>query len=191
MAFLSRAASLRPLLGAGRVPPGRYVATGPRGMSAWFLRALLPALQRGGRVLWLDAGNAFDVHGLARAARAAGCDPKAVLSRVAIARPFNAFQLETMISKTAPSCWRGEPVVVADPMRLFYGEDVPVERARRVLRAVVDGMDALPCVWLILSVDRDAPAGRAGWLSELSRGSRGCAALRGELDAARLEASRR
>ena len=153
----------------GFMLPGRYVATGQRMLPTWFLSALAPALKQGGRLLWLDAGNTFDAYGVSYFARSAGWNPKEILARVDLARPFNLFQLETMIRQKVPRRWRGEPIVISDPMPLFYDEDVPVLEARRVLRSVLDGMDALPAVWLILSVDRKPPPSRAGWVDELAR----------------------
>jgi hypothetical protein len=155
------------------------------------LSGVATALKQGGRILWLDAGNAFDVYGVSYFARSAGCNPKEILSRIDIARPFNLFQLETMIRQKVPRRWRGEPIVISDPMPLFYDEDVPVHEARRVLRSVLDGMNALPAVWLILAIERDAPPERRGFLEELSRGARGHATLRREGDAGRLEKTAR
>jgi hypothetical protein len=182
---------LEPLLGAGSVMPGRYFVEGGRGLPAWFLRALSPGLAAGGRVLWLDAGNAFDAYGVSYFARAAGWDPRRVLARVELARPFNLFQLETMVCRKVPARWRGEPVVISDPMPLFYDEDVPAFQARRVLRAVDAGMRALPAAWLVLATGRAAPPERAGWLEELAQGARGRAVLRAEGEIGRLEKTTR
>jgi hypothetical protein len=143
--------------------PGRYVASGSLELPSWFLSALTPALKKGGRALWLDAGNAFDAYGVSYFARAAGWDPKEILSRIDLARPFNLYQLETMVTRKVPARWRGEPIVVSDPMPLFYDEDVPAPEAKRILEKVVAGMDALPAVWLVLSVAHQAPPERAGW----------------------------
>ena len=99
--------------------------------------ALTPALKQGGRLLWIDAGNNFDAYGISYFARRAGWDPKEILARVDVARPFNLFQLETMIRHKVPRRWRGEPIVISDPMPLFYDKDVPVHEARRVLRGVI------------------------------------------------------
>ena len=151
--------------------PGRYLITGSRELPSRFLSALSPALARGARLLWLDAGNAFDAHGASYAARRAGLDPREMLARIALARPFNLFQLETMVRRKVPGLWRGEPVVVSDPMPLFYDEDVPAAEARRVLRSVAEGMRALPAAWLILAAERRPPPERAGWLEELGRGA--------------------
>jgi len=47
---------------------------------------------------------------------------------VDLARPFNLYQLETMVKVKVPDRWQGEPIVIADPMPLFYDEDVPPPR---------------------------------------------------------------
>lgn len=165
--------SLGPLLTDGRMLPGRYVVSGPRDLTGRFLTALCPALLTGARVLWLDAGNSFNAYGLGYASRFFGADARAALSRVDLARPFNLYQLETMVKVKVPERWRGEPVVIADPMPLFYDEDVPAAGARKVLARVLEGMLALPAVWLVLLRDREAPAGREGWEESLSKTARG------------------
>jgi hypothetical protein len=160
--------ALAPLL-PGRPAPGIYAALGPRLLPSWFLWALEPALAGGANVFWLDAGNSYDAYGAGYAARRLGCDPQLILSRVQLARPFNLFQLETMVRGKLPEKWRGEPVVLSDPLPLFYEEDVAEAEARKVLSAVVRGMKALPAVWILLVPDRPAPKGREKWLGELLR----------------------
>lgn len=189
--FLAATEPLKPLLGVGRLLPGCYVVTGPRVLPSWFLRAVSPALQRGGRVLWLDAGNAFDAYGVSYFARRAGWNPREILARVDLARPFNLFQLETMVRQKAPKRWRGEPIVISDPMPLFYDEDVPAREAYRVLRGVIGGMRALPAVWVVLASERAAPPERSGWLEELTRGALGRAILQAEGEVGRLEKTTR
>ncbi|MFI5350912.1 MAG: hypothetical protein ACHQ2Z_15300 [Elusimicrobiota bacterium] len=155
------------------MPPGSYVVSGPRHLEARFLTTLCPSLLRGARVLWLDAGNSFNAYGLGYASRFLGADARAALARVDLARPFNLYQLETMVKTKVPERWRGEPVVIADPMPLFYEEDVPASAARRVFTRVLEGMAALPATWLVLLVDREPPAGREGWEEQLTRCARG------------------
>ncbi len=165
--------SLRPLLQDGRIAPGHYVVSGPRDLPGRFLTTLCPALLSGTRMLWLDAGNSFNAYGLGYASRFFGANARAALARVDLARPFNLYQLETMVKVKVPDRWNGEPIVIADPMPLFYDEDVPIAAARRVLTRVLEGMMALPAVWLLLTVDRKPPEGREGWEQQLSRSARG------------------
>ena len=177
---LAAAQALRPLLADGRIAPGHYMVSGPRDLTGRFLTALCPALLSGARVLWLDAGNSFNAYGLGYASRFCGADARAALSRVELARPFNLYQLETMVKVKVPQRWRGEPIVIADPMPLFYDEDVPAAAARRVLTRVLEGMLALNAVWLVLTVDRKPPEGREGWEESLSRCARGAMRFYGE-----------
>jgi len=165
--------TFQPLLLDGTLSPGRYVVSGPGDVAGRFLTALCPALLGGARVLWLDAGNSFNAYGAAYASRAFGADARVALARVELARPFNLYQLETMVKVKVPERWRGEPVVIADPMPLFYAEDVPAAAARRVLARVLEGMMSLPAAWVVLTTDRPAPQGREGWEDELSRHARG------------------
>jgi hypothetical protein len=138
-----------------------------------FLTTLCPALLNGARVLWLDAGNTFNAYGAGYATRCLGADARAALAHVQLARPFNLYQLETMVKVKVPERWRGEPVVISDPMPLFYDDDVPAAAARRVLARVLEGMALLPAAWIVLMADRSAPDGRAGWEEELSRHAKG------------------
>jgi|CXWL01.1.fsa_nt_gi hypothetical protein len=153
--------------------PGRYVVSGPGDVAGRFLTTLCPALLSGARVLWLDAGNTFNAYGAGYATRCLGSDARAALANVLLARPFNLYQLETMVKVKVPGHWRGEPVVIADPMPLFYDADVPAAAARRVLTRVLEGMVLLPAAWIVLTVDRPAPEGRSGWEEELSRHANG------------------
>lgn len=171
-AFAS-AEPLGPLLVDGRLAPGRYVVSGPGDVPGRFLTSLCPALLRGASVLWLDAGNHFNAYGAGYAARWLGADARAALAGVGLARAFNLYQLETMVRTKVPARWRGQPVVIADPMPLFYDDDVPAAAARRVLDKVLEGMASLPAAWLVLTTDRAAPAGREGWEEEFSRGAKG------------------
>jgi hypothetical protein len=83
------------------------------------------------------------------------------------------YHLETMVKVKVPEKWRGEPVVIADPMPLFYEEDVPAAAARRVFQRVLEGMALLPAPWIVLTQDREAPEGRRGWEEEFSRRAKG------------------
>ena len=157
--------------------PGLYVATGPRALPSWFLSALCPALAHGARLFWIDAGNSFDAYGAGYAARALGRDSKTVLRQINLARPFNLFQLETMVCSKLPAQWRGEGVVIADPFPLLFDEDVPIAEARRVLTRVIGGIKALPAIWMVLCVERPAPLGRESWPRELLTHARGTAGL--------------
>lgn len=113
--------------------PGIHILRGPRFLPAWALRELCPHLIRGARVAWIDAGNRFDAYGLAKAALALGAVPQRVLSRVQLARPFNAFQLVTMLAWKVRAL--GLPVVLSDALGLFYDDELPLEEARRAFQS--------------------------------------------------------
>lgn len=170
---IASAESLGPLLQDGRLVPGHYVVSGPGDVPGRFLTSLCPALLRGVSVLWLDAGNHFNAYGASYATRWLGVDARTALARVQLARAFNLYQLETMVRTKVPARWRGEPVVIADPMPLFYDEDVPAAAARRVLTKMLEGMAMLPAAWVVLTTDRAGPAGREGWEDEFSRHAKG------------------
>ncbi|MFH1723871.1 MAG: hypothetical protein ABII00_04530 [Elusimicrobiota bacterium] len=148
-----------------------HTALGSSWLPAWFLSALAPALERGLRVYWIDAGNRFDAYGLGRAARDLGADPRRALARVRLARPFNVFQLETILRRKLPAAWRGEPVVLSDPLAPFLDEDLPRAQVRRMLPRVLGCLGRLPALWMVLAVERKAPKERACVLDSLIRRS--------------------
>lgn len=172
-----------------RPPPGLYTAVGPGSLPSWFLSALTPALGTPGppALFWIDAGNGFDAYGGAGAARAAGGDPRRALARIRLARPFNVFQLETMVSRKLPQLWRGEPVVLSDPLGPFHDADLPDEDARKVLPRVLEGMARLPAVWMVLAVLRQELPGRGGVLKAFLKESRRTVLLGPEGRLRRLE----
>lgn len=146
-----------------------YLIEGATDLPAQFLAAIMPALARGERVLWIDPGNRFNAHHGAYAARALGVDPRPALSRVRLARPFNLFQLDTIVRRKAPDLWRGEPIVISDPLPLFHDPDVPTAQSRKIFLSVLDGINALDAPWIVLSIARAEPADRAGWFSDWRR----------------------
>ncbi|OGR58643.1 MAG: hypothetical protein A2X36_00640 [Elusimicrobia bacterium GWA2_69_24] len=171
---LAASRGLAPLIGHG---PGLYLALGPAVLPAWFLTRLCPALAGGARVFWVDATNSFAAYAAGRAARSLGIPPRTVLDRIRLSRPFNSHQLTTLLTRTLPPLWRGEPVVVSDPFPMLFDEEVPQREARRALDAILNAVAALPGVWLLLAVHREAPRGREGWLAELAGRARRVAVL--------------
>ncbi|MBI5622670.1 MAG: hypothetical protein HY924_02710 [Elusimicrobia bacterium] len=149
--------------------PGLYALQGPSEAAPRLLRGLAQGLAAGLSLFWIDAGNAFDAYGLGSACRAGGLDPRQALSRVRLSRPFNMFQLETVVCQKLPLSWRGEPVVLSDPLALLHDPDAPAGKAARVWERVLAGMRALPAVWLVLAVRRKPPPGCADLCLELQR----------------------
>jgi hypothetical protein len=170
--------ALSPLIPT-RALPGIYTALGPKLLPSWFLWALEPTLKSGEQIFWLDAGNSFDAYGASYAAKSMGWDPKEILKRIQLARPFNLFQLETMVAKKIPAKWHGEPVIISDPFPLFYEEDVPAPEAQKIFNNVLKAMQAFPALWLVLAVERQAPEGREQWLPQLLKHSNAVANLAG------------
>ncbi len=123
-------------------------------------------------MFWIDAGSSFDAYGLGRTARALGIEPRRVLSRIRIARPFNVFQLESMVCRSLPRLWRGEPIVLSDPLIPFIDEDLPAAEVRRILPRVLEGIRRLKAVWLVLMVRREVPKGREWVPAALAREAR-------------------
>ncbi len=102
--------------------PGLYAATGDRDLISWSLRALAVTFAPEHRIVWIDAANQFNAHWVAQSARAFHKDSKDVLRSFKYARPFTAFQLETMVNQkllpAVQSC-RALFAVVASPLWLY------------------------------------------------------------------------
>src|SRR6266581_4489307 len=79
--------------------PGLYAATGDRDLISWSLRALAVTFAPENRIVWIDAANQFNAHWIAQSARAFHKDSKEILRSFKYARPFTAFQLETMVNQ--------------------------------------------------------------------------------------------
>jgi hypothetical protein len=157
--------------------PGYALAVGPGGFAGWTLTALAPGLAAGGRVLWVDASNRFDLHGLARAAQARGADVRAVLSRVDLARPFTAFQLEKLAASVLPSLPHRRPVVLSDPLPLFYDPDLPLDDAQRLFASFLARIGELERPALVLALQRRPPPERAGFSRRLLAGAKASAVM--------------
>jgi hypothetical protein len=158
--------------------PGFFLAIGPGHFPAWGLVSLCPALASGGRVFWVDAGNRFDLYGLSRAARAGGSDPRTVLDHVELARPFTAFQLEKIIaSRLTDFSPRPLPMVLSDPMALFYDTDLPQEDAVRLFDIVLGHLRALRVPTLVMAVLRSPMPGRESFSRALRKQAKAVAVL--------------
>ena len=101
--------------------PGLYAVTGediiPRA-----LRALAVTFVPEHRIVWIDAANQFNAHWVAHSARVFHKDSKEVLRSFKYARPFTAFQLETMVNqKLLPAVRASQALfaVIADPLTLY------------------------------------------------------------------------
>ena len=79
--------------------PGLYAAVGDADLISWSLRALAVTFAPEHRIVWIDAANQFNAHWVAHSARVFHKDSKEVLRSFKYARPFTAFQLETMVNQ--------------------------------------------------------------------------------------------
>lgn len=149
--------------------PGIHILRGPRFLPAWTLHELCPHLARGARVAWIDAGNRFDAYGLAKAALSLGVDPRRILERVQLARPFNAFQLVTMLARKIQPL--GLPVVLSDALGLFNDDELPLEEARRAFQSFLECLPGTGLPLLCLLPEHRVPQGRDFFTAEfLTRG---------------------
>lgn len=140
--------------------PGFHLVVGPREVQSAVLFSLARRLHAGLTVYWIDAGNWFDAYGLGLAARAAQLDERKVLSRIQVARPFTAIQLTAMLANKIPLIVPPCPVIVSDPMALFYDHEMPEDEVARIFRNFMEVVRGLPCPVLALAVRREVPAGR-------------------------------
>ena len=143
-------------------PPGLHMIMGPTEMQNMVLFSLAKRLEAGTTIYWIDAGNRFDAYGLGNAARAAQLDERTVLSHVQIARPFTAIQLTAMLANKLPMISPMCPVIIADPMALFYDHEMQEEELNRILRNFIEVVDKLHRPVLALTVYRQVPPGRGG-----------------------------
>ena len=162
MALLSTlfAGPLRPMLARPGLKPGIYVATGPSVLPDWALRSVCVSMSETDQVFWVDAGNNFDAYGAAKTLRALGKEPRRVLARVRLARPFNAFQMEAMAIRKLPKLFWGQPIILSDPLKPLYDEDLSPRDARAALEGTLSALADLPTAVLVLLPDRPAPQGR-------------------------------
>jgi hypothetical protein len=106
------------------------------------VRAQLP-VQLGGlgsNVVFVDGGNTFQRHHVARLARLHGLDPKRALERIYISRAFTAYQMTALVLeklKETVKRYDAKLVVISDIAGFFLDKDVAETEARRVYSQVV------------------------------------------------------
>lgn len=161
-----------------RPAPGLYLIVGPYEIQGRLLYSLTDYLAQGRAVHWIDAGNWIDAYGLAKAAQARRLDPRAVLRQIRVARPFTAIQLTAMLEKKVSSLPPRSPVIVADPMALFYDPQMPEKDTARVWRNFMDAVKGLSSPILTLAVQRDPPPARADFSRQLMKEAKDVARVR-------------
>src|SRR5664279_5114516 len=126
--------------------PGIYAATGDTYLIPWALRALTETFTPEYRLVWIDAANQFNAHWVARSARVFHKDSKEVLRSFKYARPFTAFQLETMVNQKLLPAVRGAGAlfaVIADPLMLYEAAEEQNYSIHRSFELFTGGLRAL------------------------------------------------
>jgi len=149
--------------------PGFYLAIGPQDLPSWALQTLAPALHQGSRVFWVDACNQFNLYGLTRAAQALGLDVRRVLSAVQLARPFTAFQLERLVASELIHVPAHQPVILSDPLSLFYDSDLHQDDAYKLFGSFLGNLKKMSTMVLLLAVERQPPENRKIFSQSLLR----------------------
>jgi hypothetical protein len=140
--------------------PGLHLVIGPYEVQPLVACSLVGLLHDGLTVHWIDAGNWFDAHGISKAARACRLDERRVLANIRLARPFTAVQLTSMLSRKLPGIPSTSPVVLSDPMALFYDHEMPEPEVGRFFQRFIDVVRELKTPVLTLAIYREAPAAR-------------------------------
>jgi hypothetical protein len=151
--------TLAPLLS---LRPGRAALLWGKSVRSLGAAAAAWAVARGGRVLALDAANAFDPYRLVREARRRGVPAREALTRVRVARAFTCHQLlrlveEELAAELAPRSL----VLVLGPVSLFYDEQVPLAERRRLWQSLVDALAAVKLRHPLLLLQPRLPQGAA------------------------------
>lgn len=124
-------------------------------------------------VVFLCGDNRFDPYAVARHARLQGCDARAVLQRILIARAFTAYQLAELLARIEPNHIAG-PVIVSGLCTAFFDEDLSHTEAARLFYRTLWRVIALAQAGLALLLIESATAPstrRAHFLTDLARAS--------------------
>jgi hypothetical protein len=134
----------------------------------------------------MDAGNWFDAYGLGKVARAAQLDERRVLVHVRVARPFTAIQMTRMLARQVPLIAPETPIILSDPMALFYDHEMPEDEVSRIFREFLIVVRELTVPVLTLAVMREAPPRRRDLSRRLLHEARAVARLDAAPDTPRL-----
>jgi hypothetical protein len=136
-----RPTSLLPFL-SNPPRPGLYAIQGPSDLVPWALQVMTLTFSPS-PIVWIDAANKFNAHGVAMNARAHHQDPNTVLRAYHVARPFTAYQLEMMVTqKLLPAAFRYRALfsVIADPLSLYEGAEGRDTQLDQSFRRFIDGL---------------------------------------------------
>lgn len=135
--------------------PGLYLIMGPHGVIPWALDSVTRSFSPH-PVVWVDAANKFNAHGIAFSAQSVRKDPATVLSSFHVARPFTAYQLEAIVSeKLLDAVYKTHALfaVIADPLSLYQaaeGRDSQVRQSfHRFIAGVQKASEECPVVLLV------------------------------------------
>jgi hypothetical protein len=93
----------------------------------------------GSNVVFVDGGNTFQLHHVARLARLHGLDPKQTSARIYISRAFTAYQMTALVLEKLRETIRrydAKLVVISDIAGFFLDKDIAETEARRVYSQV-------------------------------------------------------
>jgi len=114
-----------------------------------------------GEVVFVDGGNSVDPYGIARICKARRVDPRAVLSRIHVARAFTAYQLATLVDERLDRAVResgASTIVVSCLLEMFFDKDIPWRESYQLIKR---------CLGEVREVARDS--GAAALVTHYSR----------------------
>ena len=94
----------------------------------------------GSNVVFIDGGNTFKRHQVARLAQVHHLDPKQTLDRIYLSKAFNAYQMTTLILEKLEEIvkrYDAKLVIISDIAGFFLDTDVPEDEAREVYSQVM------------------------------------------------------
>lgn len=141
-----------------------------RQVTPLILGGLAPLVLAGGKLLCVDAGNAFDPCAFSVQARRRGVEPEAVLDRILVTRAFTIHQLEAVVCEgLPPSPLPAGPVLVTvlGLDHLFLEETLPLWERRQVLGRILARLRQMPMEGLMLLVTHGPPRERSAWWQPL------------------------
>lgn len=94
-------------------------------------------------VLYIDAANAFDPYLVSRLAQRKGLDPRVLLCRILISRPFTCYQLQTILKDRIEAAIEEKEarlVILSGMLDLLLDEAVKDWEARQILGKVLEAI---------------------------------------------------
>jgi len=88
-----------------------------------------------GKVIFIDAGNKFNLYQVAKIAQMCKLDPKKVLDNIYLSRAFTAYQVTSLITyqlKEAIKKYKAKLVIISDIARCYLDADIPDKEAHAI-----------------------------------------------------------